>query len=183
MTPEQLAQLNGIVVRLRSPSEFTRTRARLEAAVFLEALAASPTPATEPGVSGVEWATEDQKAIGWTLNFQWLEKLTNQIENDTGYTATMEVVEAAFLAGYRATPPTSPASVWQTMDSAPKDGSEFLAKCGDFLPTSCFFDGRTFVHYDHDDGLIAYPFTAWLSYEALVTPPTSPVTEPTEVKP
>ncbi len=49
------------------------------------------------------------------------------------------------------------------IDTAPKTGEEFLARCGPEWPWfSCFWDGSAFVHYSHDDGLVSYPATEWM---------------------
>ncbi len=49
------------------------------------------------------------------------------------------------------------------IDTAPKTGEEFLARCGTDWPWfSCFWDGSAFVHYDHDEGLVSYPATEWM---------------------
>ena len=51
----------------------------------------------------------------------------------------------------------------ESIDTAPKNGDEFLARCGKDWPWfSCFWDGSAFVHYDHKDGLIGYPATEWI---------------------
>lgn len=52
-------------------------------------------------------------------------------------------------------------SDWRTISSAPKDGTEFEARCGLFPPTTAHYNGSVFVHHDDDDGEIAYPFTHW----------------------
>lgn len=50
-----------------------------------------------------------------------------------------------------------------SMDTAPKNGDEFLARCGKEWPWfSCFWDGSAFVHYDHTDGIVHYPATEWI---------------------
>lgn len=50
---------------------------------------------------------------------------------------------------------------WKDIATAPKDGSDFEARCGLYPPTSAYFNGTVFVHDDRDDGEIAYPFTHW----------------------
>lgn len=50
-----------------------------------------------------------------------------------------------------------------SMDTAPKNGDEFLARCGKEWPWfSCFWDGSAFVHYDYTDGIVHYPATEWI---------------------
>jgi hypothetical protein len=54
---------------------------------------------------------------------------------------------------------------WQTMDSAPKDGSEFIARTApEFSAFSCFWDSSAFVHYDKDDGFIRYSPKEWMPF-------------------
>lgn len=51
----------------------------------------------------------------------------------------------------------------ESIDTAPKNGDEFLARCGKDWPWfSCFWDGSAFVHYDHVEGIIGYPATEWI---------------------
>ena len=52
-------------------------------------------------------------------------------------------------------------SDWQPIETAPRDGSEFDARCGLYPPMTAYFNGQVIVHHDHDDGEIAYPFTHW----------------------
>lgn len=61
---------------------------------------------------------------------------------------------------------------WQPIETAPKDGIEFIARCGADKPSfSCFWDGTAFMHFDHGEGLISYSPTEWMPL------PTSPNTE------
>jgi len=54
---------------------------------------------------------------------------------------------------------------WLPIESAPKDGDEFIGRCGPSFPAfSCFFDGSSFVHYSHEEGLIAYPVAEWMPF-------------------
>ena len=70
--------------------------------------------------------------------------------------------------------PTEPVQgeQWQPIETAPKDGIEFIARCGADKPSfSCFWDGTAFMHFDHGEGLISYSPTEWMPL------PTSPNTE------
>lgn len=49
------------------------------------------------------------------------------------------------------------------IETAPKDGTEFLGRCSpEFGWFSCFWDGSRFAHYSHTEGLIGYPVTEWM---------------------
>lgn len=74
--------------------------------VWAAMLAASPSP--PPVGVGIEWATPESKAIGWTLEPSFLGKLSRAALEDTGYGATIEVVEHVFLAGLRSRNPAPP---------------------------------------------------------------------------
>lgn len=50
---------------------------------------------------------------------------------------------------------------WQTIETAPKDGTVFDARCGLWRPFECFWDGERFIHMDPEDGPIAYDPTHW----------------------
>ena len=70
--------------------------------------------------------------------------------------------------------PTEPVQgeKWQPIETVPKDGIEFIARCGADKPSfSCFWDGTAFMHFDHGEGLISYSPTEWMPL------PTSPNTE------
>lgn len=50
---------------------------------------------------------------------------------------------------------------WQPVETAPRDGSEFIACNRGFAPFTCRFWQGGFVHYDFDDGVIRYGFELW----------------------
>jgi hypothetical protein len=57
-------------------------------------------------------------------------------------------------------------SGWQTIDSAPKDGTEFIACNMGFQPFSCVYHDGQFIHIEPDGEIIAYPFTHWMHLPA-----------------
>ncbi|WP_212285752.1 hypothetical protein [Agrobacterium tumefaciens] len=55
------------------------------------------------------------------------------------------------------------AAQWFPIAVAPKDGTEFIGRCGPNLPSfSCFWDGLRFVHNSYGEGYIAYPVEEWI---------------------
>ncbi len=50
---------------------------------------------------------------------------------------------------------------WMPMDTAPKDGTKFEARCGSYWPFTCHWDGERFIHHDPDDGAISYNPDRW----------------------
>jgi hypothetical protein len=50
---------------------------------------------------------------------------------------------------------------WQDISTAPRDGTVFLARSGDWTPFECEWDGERFVHMDPEDGPIAYKPAQW----------------------
>ncbi len=52
-------------------------------------------------------------------------------------------------------------SEWQPIETAPRDGSKFDARCWLYPPKTAYFNGQLIVHHDRDGGEIAYPFTHW----------------------
>jgi len=60
--------------------------------------------------------------------------------------------------------PAAPA--WRTRDSAPKDGTEFIACNPGYMPFSmCWHDGA-FIHQDPVDGWVSPPFELWQPFPA-----------------
>jgi hypothetical protein len=54
-----------------------------------------------------------------------------------------------------------PADGWQPIETAPRDGTVFLARCGGFAPFECEWHGDRWVHMDPEDGPIAYKPDQW----------------------
>jgi hypothetical protein len=50
---------------------------------------------------------------------------------------------------------------WMPIETAPRDGQVFEARCGLYPPMDAYFTGWTFVFNDEDEGEIAYGFTHW----------------------
>ena len=55
-------------------------------------------------------------------------------------------------------------SGWRSILSAPKDGTAFEARCGEFRPFECEWDGLHFIHYDPEEGPVAYGPDLWRPY-------------------
>ncbi len=65
-------------------------------------------------------------------------------------------------SGPAATVPAEPsAEGWRPAETAPRDGTEFIACNLGFAPFTCRFWQGGFVHYDFDDGVIRYGFELW----------------------
>lgn len=60
----------------------------------------------------------------------------------------------------------APSSQWQPIRTAKRDGSEIIARKDGYAAFSCFWDGSQWVHYDHDDGYIAYDPDEWMPLPA-----------------
>ena len=50
---------------------------------------------------------------------------------------------------------------WRDIATAPRDGTVFLARCGDWAPFECQWHGEQFVHMDPEEGPIGYKPDQW----------------------
>lgn len=64
------------------------------------------------------------------------------------------------------TPDATDTREWQPAETAPRDGSEFIACNRGFAPFSCQFWRGEFVHFEPEDGPIYYSFELWQSLPA-----------------
>lgn len=86
---------------------------------------------------------------------------------------SLDEAKAAAQADYasRIMSALQPSDGWQPMDTAPRDGTEFIACNPGFAPFSCRCDSDGFFVHMSEDGIpIAYPFTRW---RPLPAPPES----------
>lgn len=76
---------------------------------------------------------------------------------------------------YRTPSPVDQMLGWQDISTAPKTGEEFIARTGpEWSSFSCSWDGEMFVHYDRDDGIIAYGPKQWMPMPGPDAAPESP---------
>jgi len=73
-----------------------------------------------------------------------------------------DVGEGSRLSGV----PTCDAEMFRHIATAPRDGTHFEARCDNFAPFDCYFDGWIFAHDDPDDGTINYRPNLWRPYPA-----------------
>lgn len=90
-------------------------------------------------------------------------------DNAPGYRGRekSEEISTDALARLRRLSPDANSHVtgWQDVSTAPKTGEEFIGRSGpEWSSFSCFWDGSVFVHYDRDDGYIAYTVTEWMPF-------------------
>lgn len=60
-------------------------------------------------------------------------------------------------------PPQPDAQGWRDIATAPRDGTVFLARRGDWAPFECQWHGEQFVHMDPEEGPISYKPDQWQS--------------------
>lgn len=86
--------------------------------------------------------------------------------NETGPEELIQAIATALATAEREG--MKRAAEWQSAETAPRDGSEFIACNRGFAPFTCRFWQGGFVHYDFDEGVIRYGFDLW---RPLPTPP------------
>lgn len=73
-------------------------------------------------------ATAQEAKVGWRLDFDWVDKLGQEVEKKTGYAVTHECTEEIVLRVEGILSPAYPA--WQPIETAPRDGTRILATGG-----------------------------------------------------
>ncbi|GEM_PF-6082809 len=105
------------------------------------------------------------------INSDFIQKLSKR--NPTEIASLISYSDMELGAAIRALSPAEPAQAeqWRPIATAPKDGTEFIARCGANKPFfSCFWDGSAFMHYEHGEGLISYSPIEWMPLPATPTP-------------